>query len=144
MGAAGDLAIYDSRFTDNANGLAVGNGSAYVYARNTSFDHNSNAGLYAPDGVGTASDSSAHFNGTGFDATGGALVLRGDRSAMNSMGIAAAGASAVARFDACSVALNTLYSYNATSGGTAAGTSPGSTIMRGAGNGSLAGATVLK
>ena len=44
------------------------------------------------------------------------------------------------QFSSCTVALNTLYSY----GGTVAGTSPGSSLMSGAGNGSLASPTVLK
>ena len=144
MASAGDLAIYDSRFTDNQNGLAVENSSANAYVHHTSFDHNSNAGVYAPQGVAAAADASAHFNGAGFDTSGGTLVLRGNRAVSNGSGISAAGASAVGRFASCSVALNSLYSYSAGSGGTLAGTNPGSSLVSGAGNGSLASPTVLK
>jgi len=142
MASAGDLAIYDSRFTDNANGLAVANDSANVYVHHSSFDHNSNFGVFTDLGVVAAEGASAHFNGTGFYRAGGTLVLSGDRAALNGTGILVAGG--MTGFSSCSVALNTLYSYSATSGGTVAGTNPGTTVVRGAGNGSLGSATALQ
>jgi hypothetical protein len=143
MASAGNLAIYNSRFTDNQNGLAVLNSSVNAYVHHTSFDHNGNAGVYVPQGVAAAEGASAHFNGTGFEASGGTLVLARDRTALNSTGVSAVGASAVGRFASCSVALNTLYSYSASSGGTLAGTNPGSNVLPGAGSGSLGSPTVL-
>jgi len=137
MDAVGDLAIYDSRFTDNGAGLALGSARAYV--RNTSLDNNSFAGALGGGAVVTA--SSAHFNGTGFLEAGG-MLLRGDRSVFNGTGMEAS--SRVLQFSSCSVALNTEFSYNSGSGGTVVGTSPGSSVIIGAGNGTLASPTVLQ
>jgi hypothetical protein len=130
------VAIYDSRFTDNQNGLELG--SAYAYVRNTSLDHNTFTGAFGVSAVVTA--SSAHFNGTGFQGAE-AMLLREDRSIFNGTGMAAFG-YAVLQFSSCSVALNTLYSYsnnlNGYAFGTVVGSSPGSSLVSGAGSGSLA------
>jgi len=136
--AAGKLAVYNSRLTDNQYGLAVLNGSAEAFVHNTAFDHNSVAGVYAPFGVSAVSDSSAHYNGTGFESAGGTLVIGRSHAVLNGTGLAAAGVTAVLQFSACSAALNSLAAYGLSSAASAAGTNEGSTLVVGSTNGSPA------
>jgi len=143
MAAAGDLAIYDSRFTDNLYGLIVMNGSARVYVRNTSFDHNKMSGVSA-EGATAAAGASAHFNETGFTTNGGTWVLARDVAALNSgYGIGGLSPSALGQFASCSVALNTVFSYT-TYNSSLSGTSPGSTLAIGTASGTLASPTILQ
>jgi len=142
--AAGMLAVYNSRLTDNQYGLAVMNGSAEAFVRHTSLDRNSVAGVYAPFGVAAISDSSAHYNGAGFDSGGGTLVVARSRAALNGTGLSASGAAAVLQFASCSVALNSLAASNVASGGSASGTNPGTTVITAHNAGSLSNSAVLK
>jgi hypothetical protein len=135
MDASGDLALYDSRFTDNGSGLAVFSPLAKVYVHKTSFDHNYSAGVYLFDGAPGAAvvtDASAHFNGTGFDAyVSGVMVLAADRSVFNGYGIGI-GVYSV-QYASCSVALNTQSSYKFPNAGgdVPDGTSPGTSLVSG-------------
>jgi len=134
MNAPGDLAIYDSRFTDNAQGMVVEDSLANVYVHHTSFDNNA-WGVYAGEGVTVVTDGSAHFNGTGgFGSDGGGLVLARDRSVFNYYGIVQG------QFSSCSIAFSTLYSYAEVP----TGTSPGSSVVIGSGNNTLASPSVLQ
>jgi len=109
----------------------VSNASALAYVRRTSFDHNSVAGVYAPSGVVTGDDLSAHFNAVGFRSGGGTFVIAGSRSVANGTGLAATGVGATMQFSSCSVALDSLYVYSAAVGGAVAGTSPGTSSVMG-------------
>ena len=140
--APGDLTIYNSRLTDNQNGLVISNSSARAFVRNTAFDHNSAAGVSAPDGVAAIAGSPAHFNGTGFQSTGGTLVLASDPAVSNQTGISAA--AAAVQFSSCTLARNALYAYSATSGAAVSGTNQGSSLLTGTANGSLSSAAVLR
>jgi len=142
--SAGNLAIYNSRFTDSQYGLAVENASTQAFVHNTSFNHNSLAGVYTPMGVAVVGDSSGQFNGSGFESNGGTLVLSENQAVLNNTGVSAVGVSAVLQFSSCSVALNTLYSYSAASGGQISGTSLGTSLANGPANGTLATPTGLQ
>ena len=142
--AGGQLSIQDSRFTDNQYGLAVTNASAQAFVRRTSFDHNSIAGIYAPFGVVTADDSSAHFNGAGFQSSGGTFVIARSRSIFNGTGVSAVGASATMQFSYCSVAGNSLYAYRAASGAAVSGTRPGTSVVTGTTSGTPSTAATLQ
>ena len=134
--ATGKLALYNSRLTDNQYGLAVLNGSAEAFVHNTAFDHNSLAGVYAPFGVTAVSESSAHYNGAGFNSAGGTLVIGRSNAVLNHTGMAAAGVTAVLQFAACSAALNSLTAYGLSGAGSGAGTNEGSTLVVGGTSGS--------
>jgi len=140
--APGNLAIYDSRFTDNAYGLAVLNAASQAFVHHTSFDHNTFGGVYTPSGVATVTDSSAHFNNAGF-SSGGTLVLSRDQSVLNVSGLSAVNVSATMQFSACSIALNSLYSYS-TNAATISGSTPGTSLVNGTTNGSLSAPGVLQ
>jgi len=146
MGAAGDLTIYDSRFTDNGRGVELTNGSASVYIRRTSLDDNQVSGVLSEQGIAVVTNSSAHFNGDGFTSGGGTLVLARDRAALNyDDGIDVQNPAAYGQFAFCSVALNSFYSHAAFTGGTVVGTSPGTTLAMGAAGGTaLASPTALR
>jgi hypothetical protein len=133
----GNLAIYDSRLTDNQYGLALLNSSAQAFVHNTSFDHNSLAGVYAPVGVAAVTNSAAHFNVAGFESIGGTLVLTRDRAISNSTGISAIGGSAVMQFSYCSVAQNPLSAYTAMSSALMSGSGVATSLVSGANNGTL-------
>jgi len=135
--AAGRLSVDNSRFTDNQYGVAVNNASAQAYVHRTSLDHNSAAGVYAPSGVVAAADSSAHFNGAGFQSSGSTFVVAGSRSVSNGTGMSAAGASAKMQFSYCSVAQNGVYAYSTASGGAVSGSSPGTSLVTGTSSGAL-------
>jgi hypothetical protein len=132
----GKAAIYDSRFTDDQIGLDVTayEGPGQVFVHHTSFDHNSVAGVYVSPGVTVVTDSSAHFNGAGFDSTGGTIVLARDTAASNATALSATNVGAVLQFSACSIALNSLYSSSANVA-TIAGTTGGTSVVIGASNG---------
>jgi len=133
----GNIAIYDSRLTDNKYGLALLNSSAQAFVHNTSFDHNSLAGVYAPVGVGAITNSTAHFNDAGFESIGGTLVVGGSHAVSNSIGMSAIGVNAVMGFAYCSAVQNSLYAYGASSSAAMSGTSSGTSPLGGATNGSL-------
>jgi hypothetical protein len=143
---ADNLSIQDSRFTDNWNGVAILNGLAQAYVRRTSLDHNTSVGLYVSSGVAIASDSSAHFNSDGFESIGSTLLVTASRSVSNGTGLSAEGASASAtlQFSSCSVALNSSYAYASFSGGAVSGANPGTSLLKGATNGSLSAPTSLQ
>jgi hypothetical protein len=141
--ATGMLAVYNSRLTDNHYGLAVLNGAAEAFLHHTSLDHNSVAGVWAPFGVAAVSDSSAHYNGAGFDSGGGTLVVARSRAALNGTGLQASGAAANLSFSYCSATQNTLSAYNVGSGGSASGTNPGTTAITGHNTGPLSDSVVL-
>jgi hypothetical protein len=148
FGVSGDLALYDSKISDCQVGLALSNISAKAYVRNTAFDNNSVAGaLISAGGMATIVDSSAHYNSIGFLAEGGTVMLTNDRMAFNAVGMAVTGTAdpqgpGQLYFTDCLLAANTTNSYSVGSGGTMAGTTPGTTLVTPGqtGSGTLAGA----
>jgi len=142
--AAGSLSLYNSRLTDNQYGLAMLDSTAQAYLHKTSLDHNSVAGLYAAEGLTVASAATAHFNGVGFEAGGGPLVIARSRAVMNTTGLVSQGATANLLFSYCSAAKNTLYALSISSGGSASGTTRGTSAVTGQTTGSLSTAIVLK
>jgi hypothetical protein len=122
--SGGNLALYDSKINDCASyGLEQDGGQAYV--RNTEFNHNL-GGAASLGGQMAIADSSALYNYYGFLAAVGTIALHNDRAIFNMIGMAAT--SGVLSFADC------LLSNNATSwfvgtGGTIAGSSPGTTLI---------------
>jgi len=137
--AGGNVAIYDSRFTDNNYGLLAGAARGFIH--NTSFDHNTTAGV---SGNVVVADSSAHYNGAGFESAGNTLLLAGDQAISNSVGISAVTAGAMMQFSSCSIVQNSLYAYSVASSAAVSGTSPGASAMTGGTNGSLSTASSLR
>jgi len=128
--SSGNLAVYDSKITDShANGLLLNNASAKAYVHNTSFDNNTTAGANAALGNMTVADSSAHYNGIGFYASGGTLALQSDRAIFNTAaGLESSGASAQLYFAGCLISENAK-SYIIASSGTMFGSNPGTTLI---------------
>jgi len=142
--SGGNLSVYNSRLTDNTQyGLSISNASARAFLQNTSFDHNTVAGLFAPNGVAAVAHSPAHFNGSGFQSSGGTIVLTSSPAVSNHTGLAAAAAGAVLQFSRCIDTRNSLYAFSAVSGATVSGTSGGTSVLAGTSTGSLSSATVL-
>jgi len=134
FGVGGNLALYDSKITDCQIGLAVTNPSAKAYVHNSAFDNNSIAGAQVTGGgMMTIADSSAHYNNIAFYAEGGTMKLIGDRAVFNQVGIAASGTTdpqgaGQLYFADCLLSDNAT-SYSVASGGTMAGSSPGTTLL---------------
>jgi len=142
--ASSHLDIYDSRLNDNGgNGLELPSTGQQAYVHNTSFDHNGGSGvLLSGGGSATVADSSADGNGSGFTVLEGNLALVGDRAMFNATGLIVSGASSALTFAYCLVTQNAS-PFNITSGGTLAGTNPGTNLVTGSGTGTPATAKSL-
>jgi len=120
----GNMVLNDSKVNDCYYGLYQSGGQVYV--RNTEFDNNSNVAAYSAGGTITIADSSAHYNNYAFAAQGGTMELYGDRAIFNTVALYASNGSLY--FADCLVSANT-YSYDVGSGGTMAGSSPGTSLI---------------
>ena len=128
--ASGELAVYGSAFNDNDNaGLQInGGGGTFfvaVYVQDSSFDHN---GFGVEDLFGrvTVANSSAQYNNTGFLVEGGNLTLSNDRAIFNSTALSVV-PSAALYFENCLISNNGT-AYNIVTGGTLAGSNPGTSL----------------
>ena len=132
--ATTSLAVYDSKINDcGHDGLLVQGAGARAYVHGTAFDNNQFAGADASAGFTTIADSSAHGNNRGFFAQGGRMELFQDRAIFNNIGIAASGSGGVNGpgtlfFADCLIADNAT-AFNVGTGGTMAGSSPGTTLI---------------
>ena len=137
------MAVYDSKANDCLNGLVVNAPAAQVFVDNTDFDHNSTSGAIAFAGKLTVADSSSHYNGAGFTAAGGLVALFNDRAIFNGTGLVANGSRL--DFANCLISFNGS-AYQIISGGTMAGTNPGTNLITaGQGtSGTLSTATALQ
>jgi len=133
--SSGSLAVYDSYFSGNGNtGLLVGPGSTTVYVKNTVADHNP-FGFAQQAGNVVIENSTATGNTIGILNEGGALSLIRDESVGNGIGVATAGGST--QFAYSNITQNTTNAIDV-SGGTIAGSSPGTSVVSGSMTGSLA------
>jgi hypothetical protein len=124
---SGGLAIYGSSMNDNGNGgVTVNNSSANAYVQDTSFDHNYFA-VQVSAGHTTVTDSSAEYGSFGFVSAGGTLTLVNDRATLNTAGLGV-GPTGTLYFSDCLVA-NNVTAYSIESGGTMAGTNPGTSFI---------------
>jgi len=144
LAAPANLAMYRARLTDNQVGLAIENSSARAFAHDTTFDHNSVAGVFTVGQAMVISGSSAHYNGSAFNPQGGNIVLAGNQAFSNNIGINVTSISAVVQFASCSIAENSLSAYSVLSGSTVSGTSPGTNVVIGSTAGTLSPATNLQ
>jgi hypothetical protein len=132
--ASGNLAVYDSKINDcGHDGLLVQGAGARAYVHGSEFDNNAFAGADSAAGWLTIANSSAHYNNRGFFADGGKVELFEDRAIFNSIGIAASGTGAgngagTLYFADCLIADNAT-AYDVGTGGTMAGSSPGTTLI---------------
>jgi Right handed beta helix region len=144
--ADGNLAVYDSKITDSALiGLFLGNPTAKAYVHNTAFDNDATAGvLVSGGGTMTIADSSAHFDGIGFWADSGTIVLDNDSVILNTAGMEVDGSGQL-YFAGCLISDNTT-AWNVAAGGTMTDTSPGTSLITPgqATSGTLSTATVLQ
>ena len=124
----GNLEIYASSINDNQNaGLRVFNAAANAYVRNSSFS-NDNDGVVVTSGLATVADSSAEYNGAfGFTGGDGTLTLISDRAMFNSTALGV-GPTGLLYFANCLIA-NNATAYFIGSGGTMAGTNPGTSFI---------------
>ena len=126
--SGGNLAIYGSKINDSGHdGLLLQASGSRAYVHNTAFDNNAFAGGDSAEGHITIADSSAHYNQYGFFANGGTVTLYNDRAIFNVNGLAASSTGHL-YFADCLVSDNT-NSYNVATGGTLAGSSPGTTLI---------------
>ena len=133
----GQLSLYNSRLTDNRYGLALLNAAAETFVHNSVFDDNSVAGVYAPAGASIVEGSAAHFNGTGYENSGGTLVVSGSRAVLNGTGLAAAGVTATLQFASCSAAMNSVAAYGLSLGAPGSATNEGTNFVIGTTSGTL-------
>ncbi len=119
------LSIYDSKVSDNGAAGLVTEATAYVH--NTTFDNNL-LGAASLAGYLAIVDSSAQRNNVGFEANGGTVALDRDSVSMNVNGMVVYSGSSM-YFAHCLVSGNTSRSYYVYSGGTLAGTSPGTSLI---------------
>ena len=134
------LDLYDSRINDNiVNGLELSSTiGQQAYVQNTSFDHNGSSGvLLSAGGSVTIVDSSADRNGYGFTVVNGNLTLVGDRVMFNTTGLFLVSAAASVNIAYCLVTQNTT-PFDIESGGSLAGTNPGTNLVTGTGIGTPA------
>jgi len=124
---AGNLILYDSKINDNHRyGLLHTGHQAYV--RNTEFDNNTLAAVSSP-GLGggmTIVNSSAHNNQVAFYTDSGNLALYNDRVIFN--GVALFARNGTVYFADCLISDNG-FSFDADTGGTMAGSSPGTSLV---------------
>ena len=139
---AGNLSVDGSRFTDNQNGVAILNASAYAYVHGSSFDGNVQAGLSTVRGAAVLASSAAHYNGTGAEAARGALVLTRVSTMFNQSGISAMSGSS-AQYSYCSVTQN-LQAYTIAAGAAMSGSTPGTSLISGSTAGTPAAASPLQ
>ena len=110
--------------TARNDGLSVSGSSASAYVHDTSLSGNGNYGVIVDAGQVIVADSSADSNWIGF-ASFGTLTLMNTRASTNSTGLLAAGAL---YFTNCLIVNNTT-AYDVLSGGTIAGTTPGTNVI---------------
>lgn len=123
----GNLEIYGSSINDNQNaGLRLFNGSANAYVHSTSFS-NDGDGVDVTSGFAIIADSSAMYNVLFGFTGGGTLTLINDRATLNTTGLGV-GPPGTLYFSNCLIA-NNVMAYSIESGGTMAGTNPGTSFI---------------
>jgi len=123
-----DMTVYNVQLHRNwQSGLLVNASGARVYVDGSSFDDNVSAGAVSRVGKLTINNSSAHFNGAGFAATGGTVTLDNDRVLFNTTGLAVGPVGSL-RFANCLVTDNTA-AWDVTGAGILAGSSPATTFV---------------
>lgn len=139
--SSGNLAIYDSRFSDNGIGVSIQT-AGNVYVKNTVADHNGD-GFSLWTGNVVIEDSAVSSNTQfGLETGGGVLSLIRDQVIQNGTGIyAAEGAIQIAN---CNFAQNSTYAIQLIDG-TVTGSNSGTSVVIGTiNNGPLGTAVTLK
>jgi len=123
-----DLTVFNSQLNRNwQSGILVNARGARVYVDGSSFDDNVGAGAVSQTGKLTIHNSSAHFNGAGFDANGGTVTLDNDRVLFNRTGLMVDHAGRL-RFANCLISDNAT-AWDVAGAGVLAGSSPATTFV---------------
>lgn len=139
MYSNGNLAIYDSNFTDSQFGLWVDGGNAYV---KNSVAENNAYGFYIFEANAVIEDSVARANSAaGFYMRTNNLSLIRDEAVQNAVGLNTVGG--FTEFAYCNIAQNTTAAIEVV-GGTVTGASPGTSVVSGAVSGMLGTAVTLQ
>ena len=128
METGGNLEVYGSEMNDNLMSAVFLAGTSVGYIAGSSFNHNGEGVGAAEGGKATVVDSSALYNvGGGFITFAGQMTLVNSRSAFNGSGMQSGGGGTF-YFVNCIITNNSL-AYLIVSGGTMAGTNPGSNFI---------------
>lgn len=139
------VAIYDSRFSENLDGLDGLGGDVHV--QNTSFEHNYGNGIFQNSGTIVVADSNADHNDTGIESIGGILSLVRDEIVLNGTGLYVTRTGIVSltvQILSCLIAQNSADAYVVNESNILSGSNPGTSAIIGTTSGPVAPAVTLQ